>query len=361
MPDNERDELRELFDQYLLALRRTPLDEKTEFTDRLALETLLQGMVHRTGSNALVQHEPKRVKDKGAPDFKIKSRGLILGYVENKVIDEKLDRVLKSDQMKKYQSLSRNIILTDYLNFIWLNKQGVQRETLCYANDLTNPRFRLRDDRILSVGKIIGGFLSIAPDGIGQAQELALALATRSQLLRDYLGEELSRQERQHTEARLYGLFQVFRSHVFHELGLKEFADAFAQMLAYGLFLARLNSGTQAITLHNARQHVPISFRLIRELVDFLVELEQDEYRDVRWVVEEVLSIVNALDLAAIHEDLSFRSRRAVNRKLKAKDAEEWRLFSRDPFIYFYEDYLAKYDAKMKKARGVYYCIPRLQ
>ena len=34
------------------------------------------------------------------------------------------------------------------------------------------------------------------------------------------------------------------------------------------------------------------------------------------------------------------------------------RLFERDPFIYFYEDFLAKYDAKMRKARGVDYTPP---
>jgi hypothetical protein len=110
-------------------------------------------------------------------------------------------------------------------------------------------------------------------------------------LLRDYLGEELVRQQREHTEGRLYGLFQIFRDQVFHELTLKEFADAFAQMLAYGLFLARLNSDSEQVTLHNAREFVPGSFRLIRELVDFLADLEKPEYREVRWVVEEVLSI----------------------------------------------------------------------
>ena len=145
---------------------------------------------------------------------------------------------------------------------------------------------------------------------------------------------------------------------MFHELTLKEFADAFAQMLAYGLFLARLNSEAQPITLHNAREYVPGSFRLIRELVDFLTELEKDEYRDVRWVVEEVLSIVNGLDLPAIHEDLSFRHRRALNRKVRAADEEEHRLFERDPFIYFYEDYLRAYDKETSKSRGVYYTPP---
>jgi hypothetical protein len=202
------------------------------------------------------------------------------------------------------------------------------------------------------------GFFSTAPEGIGRAQQLALALATRSKLLRNYLGEELVRQQRDHAEGRLYGLFQIFRDQVFHELTLNEFADAFAQMLAYGLFLARLNSDSELVTLHNAREYVPGSFRLIRELVDFLTELDKTEYRDVRWVVEEVLSIVNSLKLPAILEDLSFRQRKAISRKVRAADEEEHRLFERDPFIYFYEDYLKAYDPATRKGRGVYYTPP---
>src|SRR5262249_39579778 len=123
-------------------------------------------------------------------------------------------------------------------------------------------------------------------------------------LLRDHLGEELVRQEREHNEGRLYGLFQIFRNQLSPGLTREEFADAFAQMLAYGLFLARLNLVSEPVTLHNARQYVPGSFRLIRELVDFLSELEKDKYREVRWVVEEVLSLLNGLNLPAIHEDL---------------------------------------------------------
>jgi hypothetical protein len=347
-----------IFEGYLLALRKTPIDEKTEHTDRAALQSLLQAIADANARGLAVHHEPKRVADKGAPDFKVVKGGLILGYVENKAIGENLDKVLKSDQIKRYKSLSQNIVLTDYLHFIWIDKDRIQRETLCHATDLENPRFRLREDRVAAVTKLLQGFFSTAPEGIGRSKQLALALATRSKLLRDYLGEELIRQERAHKEGRLYGLFQVFRDQVFHELTLKEFADAFAQMLAYGLFLARLNSGSEPVTLHNAREYVPGSFRLIRELVDFLTELVTDEYREVRWVVEEVLSIVNSLDLAAIQEDLSFRRRKAINRKVRASDEEEHRLFERDPFIYFYEDFLKAYDPAMRKGRGVYYTPP---
>jgi hypothetical protein len=348
----------DIFDRYLLSLREIPVEEKTEHTDRAALQALLRSIAERSEVGVSIHHEPKRVADKGAPDFKIVKSGLILGYAETKAIGEKLDQILRSDQIARYKSLSQNIILTDYLQFIWINKDGIQRETLCYQTDLENPKLRLREDRVAAVAKLLQGFFSTAPEGIGRAQQLALALATRSKLLRDYLGEELVRQEREHKEERLYGLFLIFRDQVFHELTLNEFADAFAQMLAYGLFLARLNSDSALVTLHNARQFVPGSFRLIRELVDFLSELEKDEYRDVRWVVEEVLSIANGLNLAAIHEDLSFRQRRAISRKVRATDEEEHRLFERDPFIYFYEDYLKAYDPEMRKGRGVYYTPP---
>ena len=267
-----------VFEKYLLALRKTPADEKTEHTDRAALEMLLQTLADEVNPGVKVQHEPKRAAN-SAPDFKVTKSGLILGYVENKPIDENLNKVLKSEQIKKYQSLSNNIILTDYLDFIWVNKYGPpQHERLCHATDLESKKFKLHEDRAAAVTKLLEGFFSTAPEGIGHAQQLALALATRTKLLRDYLGEELVRQERENKEGRLYGLYHVFHDQVFHELTLKEFADALAQMLAYGLFLARLNSSSEPVTLRNAREYVPGSFRLIRELIDFLTELEKDEY-----------------------------------------------------------------------------------
>ncbi len=350
----------EIFAQYLRDLREFATAEKTGHTDRGALEKLLKAFAAHAEGKPKVQHEPKRVADKGAPDFKIVQSGMILGYFENKAIGENLSKVLKSDQIAKYKTLSPNLILTDYLEFIWITKDGApKREQLCHDTDLENRKFKLNPERIDAVAALLTGFFSTAPEGIGKSKPLAEALAARSKLLRDFLGEELVRQEREHQEGRLFGLYKTFRDQVFHELTLREFADAFAQMLAYGLFLARLNADVNTkITLSNARDHIPGSFQLIHELVEFLTELNKPEYGDVRWVVEEVVSIVNGLDLNAIHEDLSFRQRRAISRKVRAGDEEEHRLFERDPFIYFYEDYLKAYDKDTRKGRGVYYTPP---
>src|SRR5262249_49052861 len=72
---------------------------------------------------------------------------------------------------RKIQSLSQNIVVTDYLHFIWINKDGVQRETLCHPADLEDRKFRLREDRADAVRKLLQAFFSTAPEGIGRAQQ----------------------------------------------------------------------------------------------------------------------------------------------------------------------------------------------
>ena len=99
---------KDIFDRYLLGLRTTAVDQKTEHTDRAALQSLLQSAADAAASGIFVHHEPKRVPGKGAPDFKVSKGPLILGYVENKAIGEKLAQILKSDQLTRYKSLSQN-------------------------------------------------------------------------------------------------------------------------------------------------------------------------------------------------------------------------------------------------------------
>ena len=318
----------------------------------------MNASVAHENSQITVIHEPKQDKTGlGAPDFKFKLHEAIVGYLENKKIGQDLDTVLKTDQIKKYQQLSGNIILTDYLEWVWL-KDGhiIKRETLCSRSDVGSRGARLDQDKADKVAGLIAGFLSTPPEKLGNAKKLSTALSARCHDLRDFLLEELQRQDKEHREGRLYGLYTVFRQDVFHALELKEFADAFAQTLGYGLFLAKLNAGDQtAVTLQNAKNHIPVNFELIRELVHFLDELERDEYRGIRWLVEEILSIMNTLDLAAIHDDLAFTKRQG---RLFPPTEEEQQLFAKDPYVYFYEDFLKAYDKATRTGRGVYYTPP---
>ena len=343
---------------YFKAIKSLDTTEATEHTLRGALENLLNAIAAAESPNVTIIHEPKRDKTKlGAPDFKIKLNEAILGYLETKPIGENLDTVLQSAQIAKYKRLSGNLILTDYLEWLWLRDGHIiKRETLCYPSDAGNRKARLDPDKAEKVAKLIADFLSVPPDKLGNANTLSRALAVRCHDLRDFLLEELERQEKEHQEGRLYGLYAVFKKEVFQELALKEFADAFAQTLGYGLFLAKLNAGElTAVTLGNAKRHIPTNFALLRELVNFLDELDQDEYRGIRWLVEEILSIMNALDLTAIHEDLAFTKRQG---RQSAPTEDERLLFAKDPYVYFYEDFLKAYDKDTRKGRGVYYTPP---
>ncbi len=349
------------FDAYFRALAANPVDDKTEHTDRGALERLLMEAAADADDRLRVRHEPRGDKDGGGrPDFMVRRDARVVGYVENKQIDDSLDKLIRSDQVKKYQRLSENLLLTDYLEFVWLKKgQDPQRARLAHSTDLSAKKPALKPEAVDQVSKLLRGFFSTAPQNIGRGQTLAVELATRAALLRDFLTEELIRQQKEDDLGKLHGLYAAFRDQIFHDLDIKAFADAFAQMLAYGLFLARLNAGAGVeVTLDNVRKFIPGSFSLIRELVRFLEEMDEPEYRPSRWVVDEILSIVNGIDLDAIHNDLSFRARKAISRKVKAGDEEEHRLFEKDPFIYFYEDFLKAYDPAMRKGRGVYYTPP---
>lgn len=348
----------DIFKSYRASLQKTPLREKTEHTDRDAIKTLLQQF---TPSGITIVHEPKRVAGAGAPDFKIRQNGQIVGYVETKAIGtdlRELKLILKTDQIERYRSLSQNIILTDYLNWIWLKNGNIQTGTLCGVDELQNRKFHFDPTDIKTISGLLSGFLSVPPQKIARAHDLADALANRGRLLRDFLGDELIRQDRHGQGGRLYGLYSAFRIQVSETITLPEFADAFAQTLSYGLFLSKLNANGHSLGLTNAKNFIPKSFKLIQELVSFLDVLDTDDYNDIRWVVDEILSAINGLDVPSIKNDLSFKNRKGRYRSLAAKDEEEWRLFSRDPFIYFYEDYLAQYDDKLRKCRGVYYTPP---
>ena len=120
----------EYFTTYFNALQAANLAEMTEHSLRPDLKNLLSAVANTVDSKINILHEGKREGKFGAPDFKITRVDNIIGYVENKKIDASLDKILKSDQIKKYQQLSDNILITNYLEWIWLNKGHIQRETL---------------------------------------------------------------------------------------------------------------------------------------------------------------------------------------------------------------------------------------
>lgn len=63
--------MNQVFARYLRALRQTARDDKTEHSDRGALEEFLRSVAQGDAPDINVQHEPKRTPGKGAPDFMV--------------------------------------------------------------------------------------------------------------------------------------------------------------------------------------------------------------------------------------------------------------------------------------------------
>ena len=341
------------FKQYIKELQSVPIDEITEHSKRFALETILRELANgcATANKKInVLHEPKRKDNYGSPDFKIYKENSIIGYVENKKITENLDKILKTEQIKKYRELSQNLLITNYIEFVWIKGEMIQRETLCYLSDIENKKFKLDKEKAEKVEKLLLNFFSQAPEKIALPKDLALALAVRCKNLKDFINDELTRQNEQNLEeSRLFQLYKAFKDNIFTELTISEFSDAFAQMLVYGFFLAGLNADTKKITIRDTKYYIPASFQLIKELLNFLDELEQPEYQETKWIIDETLSIINNIQWFDLKQNLSFNK--------KVKDNEN---IETDPYIYFYETFLATYDYNLRKSKGVYYTPPQV-
>ncbi len=341
------------FKTYIKELQSVPIDEITEHSKRSALETILnQAATANQTKKIIVLHEPKRKDNYGQPDFKIYTENSIIGYVENKKITENLDKVLKSEQIKKYRELSRNLLITNYIDFVWIKDDIIQQETLCDIKTL--PKFEtLAKLNYEKVERLLLNFFSQAPEKISSPKELALALALRCKNLKDFINEELTRQHKLNEQDILHELYNAFKNNIFSELTVSEFSDAFAQMITFGLYLAGLNADTKLITIKNTRDFIPANFQLIKELYKFFEVLEQPEYKETKWIIDEIISIINNIQWSDLKQNMRFKSQNPASVFHAGR-------VDTDPYIYFYETFLATYDHNLRKSKGVYYTPPQV-
>ena len=325
--------------EYLESLAAIPAADATEFSYRAPLQALFQAAAERLrvdgdiDARLEILHEPKREPGIGAPDFRVAAGGGAVGYVECKKPGQNLDRLLRREQLEKYRALSENILLTDSRRFVLLRGGAKAAEAVL-------PDAPARAE-VAAFVELLARFLRHPPERVGDAGRLAELLAARCRPLRDCLRALIDRPG----AGKLRGLLREFRKCVVRDLDESQFADVFAQTLVYGLFMARLNAPAgEKLDLHVAR-HIPRNFALVGELVDFLPELIRPGSETARWLAEDILAVVNAIDVAALRRSFAFG----------AKSARE-----ADPYLYFYEHFLAKYDPKLREARGVYYTPPEV-
>ncbi|MGL2718240.1 type ISP restriction/modification enzyme [Helicobacter pylori] len=305
--------------------------ESNELTHRPSLYNLLKNLKNDFNKEFKIEHEPKKDKQGGQPDFRISYQGLNIGYIENKRVGTKLRQLLKSDQILKYLELNPNLMLTDYLNFVWVgkdeeNKPLIKREiSVASLDELSKPPLKPKPQTERDLIEFFRGFFNYEAAPITNAKDFATHLSAPTKYLKDAL---ITYQKVDQVSS----IFKNFKEYLYEELSFEDFSDAFAQTLTYSLFIAKLNHPFEKIDLDNVRSSIPENFAVIREMADFLKRL--DAIKEIQWLLNEILSLINHVDMDSIIKDLND---------------------DKDLYLHFYETFLSAYDPKLREKKGVYY------
>ena len=281
-------------------------------------------------------NEPKRVAC-GAPDFQVSQNTphgpLTIGYIETKDIGASLDEAERSEQLCRYLPALRNLILTDYLEFRWY-VDGQQRLSARLASKDASGRLLPVKGGAEEVAALLRDFLAHQAEPIQRPRELAQRMARLTHLIRDIVVRAFDTKA---ASATLCDLRQAFAEVLIPDLSVSDFADMFAQTLAYGLFAARCNHRSLApFRRQNAAREIPKTNPFLRKLFTTITgpELEDEPFAGI---VDDLAQLLADTDMESVLADFGQQTRRE------------------DPIVHFYETFLKQYNPKERKIRGVYF------
>lgn len=167
---------------------------------------------------------------------------------------------------------------------------------------------------------------------ITTSQKLAVVLAELARKIRDRILSSLAVETE---DGPLTLVMKGFREALIHDLTAAEFADMYAQTIAYGLLSARIvdPSGARGVQL-------PVTNPFLRELLEEFLHVGQDGGARIEFDELGVNEVIDLLDEANMEE---------VVKDFGDRNPEE------DPVVHFYERFLAEYDPEVRMQRGVFY------
>ncbi|PRY90595.1 type ISP restriction/modification enzyme [Mongoliibacter ruber] len=309
--------------------RRYRLGNATEHTFRGDLQNLIETLVPGVAAT----NEPKRIKC-GAPDYVITKKDIPIGYIEAKDIGVDLRSKVLKEQFDRYRESLENLIITDYLDFhFYINGELVK--TIAIAEIKSNgisplPAF------FEEFTDLIRSFCSFSGQTIRSPKKLAEMMAGKAKLLARIIENSLNSDASEEVDSSLKDQYTAFQQILINDIKTNEFADVYAQTIAYGMFAARLYDQTlDTFSRKEAAELIPKSNPFLRRLFQYIAGYDLDER--IVWIVDALADIFRATDVASLLKNFG-----------KSTKQE-------DPIIHFYETFLANYDPKLRKARGVWY------
>jgi hypothetical protein len=262
------------------------------------------------------------------PDVAVYAGGLICGYIELKrpgvgANAPRLQGKHNKEQWEKLRNLP-NLIYSDGREWALYRKGELVGSLVRFKKDPSEVGAEaIADNDAKAFESIIKDFLVWEPHIPHRPSELAAYLAPLTLFLRNEVQHTLREKE-----SAVSLLAEEWRNFFFPEANDAQFADAYAQTVTYALLLARL-SGAAKLSPADAAKILDEGNGLLARTLELL---GQTAARDELRVGFELLQ-----------------------RSLEALDPVEFLRTKPDLWLYFYEDFLAAYDRKLRADYGVYY------
>lgn len=294
----------------------------------------LQNLIQELVPDVNITNEPANVADCGNPDYVITRGKIPISYIEAKDVGLDLTSKQYKEQFERYRKALDSIVFTDYLTFrFYENNSFVDEVRIADSSDgKITPlaeNFGPFNNRIQNLCTFVG-------QTIKSPQKLAELMAAKARLLQDTLEKAVTSDEDIEGDSSLRSQLETFRRMLIHDISPKEFADMYAQTLAYGMFAARLYDPTlDNFSRQEAAELIPKSNPFLRNLFQYIAGYNIDPR--IRPTVDNLAEVFRATDVHALLTNFGEATQQ------------------HDPIIHFYETFLAEYDPKLRKSRGVWY------
>ncbi|RJT24258.1 DNA methyltransferase [Chakrabartia godavariana] len=310
---------------------------KSGQTTESSFRPVLSDLFRSVDPTLTVINEPKKLIDVGAPDFVFVRNGISIGWCEAKDIGKDVRKFATGDyskeQKSRYTKGLPNLVYTNGLDFEFIRGgEAYAFVTIAGVEDGITER----PDNFAVLERLLKDFAAQTPVSITTAKQLAEMMAGKAAIIKDIMGRALQADLDAKKSTELTDQYEGFQASLIHDISVSEFADIYAETIAYGLFAARLHDTTHGtFSRSEALELLPKSNPFLRNLFVYIAGPLLDD-RLIR-MIDDLCDIFKATDLHDLLKDFG---------KFTART---------DPFIHFYETFLGEYNPAKKKARGVWY------
>nr|WP_321487602.1 type ISP restriction/modification enzyme [uncultured Draconibacterium sp.] len=302
----------------------------SEHTYRGDLESLIRSLV----TEVEITNEPSKVTDCGNPDYVITKGKIPVGYIEAKDIGKDLNHKQYKEQFTRYKNALDNLIITDYLWFQFFKEGELVHEIR--IGEIDGNSIKPLPENFTNFENLVRDFCTYVGQTIRSGKKLAGMMAAKARLLQNIVERALTADNENDENSTLNDQYESFKNILIHDLTPKGFADIYAQTLAYGMFAARYHDQTpEDFSRYEAAELIPKTNPFLKKLFTYIAGPDIDER--IKRTVDNLALVFRAVNLDALLHNFGRSTQ------------------THDPIIHFYETFLAEYDAKLRKARGVWY------